>query len=66
MDHFEDALAFCRNSGYRHELAWSCCDFADVLLQRNSTGDREKAMSFLDGMRPLTERVLTRRELLKT
>ena len=24
--HFEDALVFCRNSGYRPEMAWACCD----------------------------------------
>jgi len=71
--HFEDALAFCRKAGYRPELAWTCCDYADTLLQRNETGDREKAMSLLDeslaisselGMRPLMERVLSRREIL--
>ncbi len=85
LDHaaanFEDALAFCRKAGYRPELAWTCCDYADTLLQRASTGsaradtgDREKAMSLLDesmaistelGMRPLMERVLSRREILK-
>ncbi|MEE8159322.1 MAG: AAA family ATPase, partial [Dehalococcoidia bacterium] len=27
--HFEDALGFCRKAGYRPELAWSCCDYAD-------------------------------------
>ncbi len=73
-DHFEDALAFCRKAGYRPELAWTCCDYADTLFQRNEPGDREKAMSLLDeslaisselGMRPLMERVLSRREILK-
>jgi tetratricopeptide (TPR) repeat protein len=73
-DHFEDALAFCRKAGYRPELAWTCCDYADTLLQRNEPGDREKAMSLLDeslaisselGMRPLTERVLSRQETFK-
>ncbi len=72
--HFEEALAFCRKAGYRPELAWTCCDYADTLLQRNEAGDREKAMSMLDeslaisselGMRPLMERVLSRREILK-
>ncbi|MCH8281148.1 MAG: tetratricopeptide repeat protein, partial [Chloroflexi bacterium] len=71
--HFEDALAFCRNAGYRPELAWTCCDYADMLLQRDGDGDRAKAMSLLDeslaisselGMRPLMERVLSRREIL--
>ncbi len=58
---------------YRPELAWTCCDHADNLLQRNETGEREKAMSLLDeslaissdlGMRPLMERVLSRRDIL--
>ena len=51
-----------------------CCDYADTLLQRNDQDDREKAMSLLDeslaistelGMRPLMERVLSKREILK-
>ena len=66
MVHFEDALAFCRRAGYRPELAWSCCDYADTLLQRSELGDREKALPLLEeslsistelGMRPLVERV---------
>jgi class 3 adenylate cyclase/tetratricopeptide (TPR) repeat protein len=68
--HFEDALAFCRKAGYRPELAWTCCDYADILLDRDDEGDRAKAMSLLDeslaisselGMRPLMERVLARK-----
>ncbi len=30
--HFEDALTFCRNAGYRPELAWTCCDYAEMLV----------------------------------
>ena len=72
--HFEDALAFCRKAGYRPELAWTCCDYADVLRERGGEGDRTKSMSLLDeslaisielGMRPLMERVLSRREILE-
>ena len=72
--HFEDALAFCRKAGYRPELAWCLCDYADMVLERNNNGDRQKAMQLLDeslaistelGMRPLMERVLSRREILK-
>jgi tetratricopeptide (TPR) repeat protein len=74
VTHFENALGICRKEGYRPELAWTCCDYADALLQRNEPGDREKAMSLLDeslsvsselGMRPLMERVLSRREILR-
>jgi len=72
--HFEDALTFCRQAGYRPELAWSCSDYADLLRERDAEGDRAKAMSLLDeslaistelGMRPLMERVLSRREILR-
>ncbi len=74
IGHFEDSLASCRRASHRPELAWTCCDYADTLLERNDPGDREKAMSLLDeslaisnelGMRPLMERVLSRREILK-
>ena len=71
--HFEAALSFCRKAGYLPELAWTCCDFADILLERDGVGDRTKASALLDeslsisdelGMRPLMERVLSRREIL--
>ena len=71
--HFEDALEFCRKAGYRPELAWTCCDYADMLRERDGEGDRAKAVSLLDeslaisselGMRPLMERVLSQREIL--
>ncbi len=71
--HFEDALAFCRKAGYRPEMAWTCCDYADALTERGGPGDTEKGISLLDeslaisselGMRPLMERVLSRREIL--
>ena len=69
--HFEDALVFCRKATYRPELAWTCCDYADTLLQRNGDGDRVKAASLLNesleistelGMRPLIERLTERLE----
>ena len=72
--HFEDALAFCRKGGYRPEGAWTCCDYADMLQERDGDGDRAKAVSSLDhslaifselGRRPLMERVLSRREILR-
>ena len=72
--HFEDALTFCRKAGYRPELAWSLCDYADMLLERKGEADKEKAVAMLDeslaistelGMRPLMERVLSRREILR-
>ena len=71
--HFEESIAFCRKAGYRPELAWTCCDYADMLRDRDDTGDQVKATALLDesltisrelGMRPLMERVLSRREIL--
>lgn len=71
--HFGDALIFCRKAGYKPELAWSCCDYADCLLQRDKFGDRQQAISLLDesfyiskelGMRPLMERVVERQLLV--
>ncbi len=75
MAHFEDSLTLCRRAGFRPDLAWTCCDCSDALLQRNGSGDSAKAMALLDeslaisaelGMRPLTERVQSRREMLGT
>ena len=72
--HFEDALALCRKAGSRPELAWTCCDYADMLLERNNDGDEDKARTLLDeslaistelGMRPLMERVQARQKILK-
>ena len=71
--HFEDALAFCRKAGYRPELAWTCCDYADMLRESDAEGDQAKAIALLDesleisselGMPPLMERVVSRREIL--
>ncbi len=71
--HFEDSLVFCRHAGYRPELAWTCCDYADLLTERQLDGDRAKATALLDeslaisselGMPPLMERVRSRLEAL--
>ena len=65
VPHFEEGLTFCRSSGYRPELGWVCCDYAETLVRRNHPGDLEKAQSLLDesrsiavelGMPPLLER----------
>ncbi len=78
--HFEDALEFCRSGDCRPDLAWTCSDYAELLLDRASTGsaqaqpgDREKATQLQDealaitqelGMRPLPERIPARRDSL--
>jgi ATP/maltotriose-dependent transcriptional regulator MalT len=75
MAHFEDALAFCHKAGYRPELAWTCCDYADVLLQRNGPGEWARAISLLTeslgisrelGMKPLIQRVVTRLDRIES
>ena len=75
IGHFEDALAFCRRAGYRPQLAWTCCDYADLLHERDGDSNRQKAMSLLDeslaisrelGMRPLMERVVALQEHAKS
>jgi tetratricopeptide (TPR) repeat protein len=72
--YFEEEIARCRKGGYRPPLAWACCDYADLLLDRKAPGDEERAMALLDesleisrdlGMVPLMERVLGRRKILK-
>ena len=72
-EHFEDGLAFCRKAAYKPELAWTCCDYADMLTERQLDGDRAKATALLDeslaisaelGMPPLMERVRSRLDAL--
>ena len=55
-------------------MAWTCADYAETLLRRVAPGDREKAIELQDeaisiarelGMKPLLERVLAKREILK-
>jgi len=69
--HFDAALAFCRRSGYRPELAWTCHDYARALLDSGNRGDRLKAAALVDEaeqiavaleMRPLAARIAAFRE----
>ena len=73
-EHFDAAVEFCASAGYRPELAWTCADYAEMLLARSAPGDKEKAVELQDeaiaiatelGMRPLLKRVLGQREILK-
>ena len=66
VDHFEDTLEFCRAADCRPEVAVSCFDYAETLLDRNGQRDRAKAVELLDeslgiatelGKRPLVEQV---------
>ncbi|MFQ6028202.1 MAG: LuxR C-terminal-related transcriptional regulator, partial [Dehalococcoidia bacterium] len=72
--HFEDALDRCRKAGYRPELAWTCHDYADALLQHATASNNDKARALLDealsisielGMGPLLERVIALQERIQ-
>jgi hypothetical protein len=72
--HFDEAMEFCRKTEAKPELAWSLHDYADMLLERDEPGDRQKDTAMLDeslqistdlSMRPLMERVLSKRDILK-
>ncbi|MCH8223271.1 MAG: hypothetical protein IH868_07670 [Chloroflexi bacterium] len=74
IEHFEDALKFTRDNGLRPELAWTCSDYAELLIERDADGDAGRVTELQDeaiaiaqdlGMRPLLERVLAQREILK-
>ena len=61
--------------GYRPELAWTCSDYAETLLDRDAPGDREKAVELQDEaiaiaqeprVKPLRDRLLAQRETLKS
>ena len=71
--HFEDVQTFCREAGYRPELAWSCHDYAGMLLKLLGTGDQAEAVLLLDeslsisnefGMAPLTERTIALKQTI--
>ncbi|MBI4305134.1 MAG: hypothetical protein HY678_02340, partial [Chloroflexi bacterium] len=72
--HFEDALAFNRQAGSRVDLAWTLHDYAEFLNERGRPGDRDRAVKLWDeslaiarelGMKPLMERVIARKTILK-
>ena len=68
-------MAFCRRAGYLPELAWTCYDYAEALLERHGPGDLNNARSLLDealsisqvlGMRPLMERAVVLQERVRS
>lgn len=72
--HFEDALQFCRNAGYRPELAWTCSDYAEMLLDGDDPAGRSKALKLQDealqiadelGMKPLADRISAAQSRIK-
>ena len=77
---FQIVIESARNAGYRPVLAWACEGAAEILFDRDDPssasgiGDHAKAIELQDealtitrelGMRPLTERILARREILR-
>lgn len=74
MAHFEDALAFCTKAGYRPELAWTCHDYAEALLDTIGPNDQKRWVPLVDeglaiarelGMVPLLERLACLREKIR-
>ena len=70
-NHFEQALTFCRASGFKPEFAWTCHDYATALLDLGARDDRVKAAALLDegeqiatalGLVPLRKRISAFRE----
>ncbi len=45
---FEAGLEFCRKLGDRPGIVWLNTDYAEMLLDRNVSGDREKAVILVD------------------
>ncbi len=78
ISHFEDALVTCEKAGYGPELAWSCFEFARVLLDRGMREDRDRTIALVKrglsgatqlGMGPLVDRLdlaLTQAEAIPT
>ena len=73
-----DDTAITRSSlfdGSSPVLAWACEGSAEILVQRDEPGDREKAIELRDealtiaqvlDMRPLSDRILAQGEMLRT
>ena len=75
LEHYEAAMEFCSAAGYKPELAWTFCDYAETLLEHNGAGEHAKAMSLLDDslaisseldMRPLVDRIYALKERAET
>ena len=73
IGHFQDAYTFTRDSGFRPDHAWVCCDFADALIARGTDDDKKRAGYYLEegralatklGMVPLQQRIEGRLERL--
>jgi len=72
--HYEDALEYLRQANYRPQVAWNCLYLSEVLAAADGRAERERVAALQDeailiardlSMRPLLERVLARREILR-
>ena len=57
MAHFEDSLKFCRDAGYSPELAWTCHDYAEMLISERGMFDQIKVFELLDESAAVAETV---------
>jgi len=73
--HFDTAIGLCRGAGYGPELALTCCDYAEMLMNQPGAVDRRKVGELLDegsriadelGMKPLVARFDVLNERLAT
>jgi len=39
INHFKAGLVFCHASGFKPEVASTCYDYAETLIERNGSGD---------------------------
>ena len=46
---FDQGDVYPRRLSAGPELAWTCCDYADMLRERDAEGDRSRAISLLAG-----------------
>ncbi len=72
--HTARAVEQASRANFRPTLGWLNLQWSDILIERNRPGDHEKARKLQDealsiarelGMKPLTERILKRRQFLK-
>jgi hypothetical protein len=72
--YFERRIQQCKNAGYRTYTPVALCHYAEALAASHAPGDREKVTELQDeviaiatdlGMKPLLERVLAQREILR-
>jgi len=55
--HFEESLVFCQKAEYPTELAWTCCEYAEALIERDAGKDMENARALLAEGQEIAERL---------